>query len=226
MSYWLPEGLLKRFNLCLSALQQESSWSLRKCDLRDVSWMGDNFSPEEAEHRAEHHLRWLLACSSERWLLWVTPEVIAPHWRLQKGGESSNSAALLQSPGYLYKEEDWDDRPHRKVQLVRSPSLTLLHKRAGSTKSVQSTYLCSCLQGCQSPPADMVVTLWAAKQWSEVAAHNCLGSLRLRNVGVVLLYNHSFFMQLFLQRCPALSDYYGGWQTTVIFNSWIKAQWS
>lgn len=119
MSYWLPEGLLKHFNLCLSALQQESSWSLRKCDLRDVSWMGDNFAPEEAECRAEHRLRYLLAWSSERWLLWVTPEVIVPHRRLQKGGESSDSAALLRSPGHLYKEEDWDDRPHRKVQLVR-----------------------------------------------------------------------------------------------------------
>lgn len=95
-----------------------------------------------------------------------------------------------------------------------SPSLTLLHRRAESKAQISAAV-------CRD-----VRVLWQIclayhelQSSGQRLLHTTAWDLRLRNIGVVLLYNQSFFMQLFLQHCPALSDYYGGWQTLLFLTA-------
>lgn len=80
--------------------------------------------------------------------------------------------------------------------------------------------LCSSWQRCEAVRApgrchSHQRELW----WLEAATQTPLASLGLRRCRAVLLCNQSFFMQLFLQRCPVRSDYYGGWKTLLFLTA-------
>lgn len=98
-------------------------------------------------------------------------------------------------------------------------SPTFLHRK--DTKSRQGTNLCSCLQGVSESFSRGTCQHHELQSSDERMLLKSAWDLWLGSHGASLLHNRGFFffMQLLLQRCPAISDYYGGWKTLLFLTA-------
>lgn len=91
---------------------------------------------------------------------------------------------------------------------------------ADRTPDPGTVQICSCSQGCQSPGAEAVVSTVSCKAATRGCCTNLPGISGLEAmVHLCYITEAFFFMQLLLQHCPAISDYYGGWKTLLFLTA-------
>lgn len=223
------------------------SWSenvTSQCDLRNVSQVADNLAPGEAgKRKLVHHLRVVVGTQlqrsrhqqrgSERCLLWMHPwhrEMRVPWlcsaplcWTLQEREHSRNSTAKsgisLQSQCHQMTRRichiarcNWRDTDTQPL------SLTFLHRKAERPPHLGTTQSSAAV--CKGTRVSESLGRWCCQHSALVGGmvgccwldpHGISPSWELRCCFVM--------QQPLFQRCPAISDYYGGWKTLLFLTA-------